>query len=102
MTFRPQDVLHGDIATSQICTWRDITDLGHDVTHVRIYRCPHVTITRVTSQLVISLYDGGFEIMGVISCLDRDSRSGIGKATVLGAVLVSGGLQVSIRIVPCS
>ena len=77
-------------------------DFVHDLTKVRIYSSGHVTITCVTSQLVISLYDGGFEIMGVISCLDRDSRSGMGKATVLGAVLVSGGLQVSIRIVPCS
>ena len=77
-------------------------DFGHDVTKVRIYRCPHVTITRVTSQLVISLYDGGFEIMGVISCLDRDSRSRRQKATVLGVVLALGDLQEPIHTVPCS
>ena len=77
-------------------------DFGCDVTDLLMLDSPHVVITRVMSQLVISLYDGGFEITGVISCLDRDSRSGMGKATVLGAVLVSGGLQVSIRTVPCS
>ena len=42
---------------------------------------------------MISLYDGQCEIMGVISCLDRDSSFRGQKATVLGAVLASGDLQ---------
>ena len=77
-------------------------DLGHDFTTVRIYNSGHVVITRVTSQLVISLYDGGFDIMGVTSCLDSDSSPGVEKRPFSVAVLASGGLQVSTRTVPCS
>ena len=62
----------------------------------------HVTITRVTPRCVNSLYDGRFEIMGVISCFDCDSRFRGQKATVLGAVLASGDLQEPIRTVHCS
>ena len=70
-----------------------LMDFGCDVTDLLMLDSPHVVITRVTSQLVISLYDGGFEIMGVISCLDRDSRSGMGKATVLGAAKTFGRMR---------
>ena len=44
----------------------DFTKLGHDGSH-------YVTIICVTSYHMISLYDGQCEIMGVISCPDRDS-----------------------------
>ena len=62
----------------------------------------YIIITRVTSYRMISLYDGQCEIMGVISCLDRDSSFRGQKATVLGAVLASGDLQEPIRTVRCS
>ena len=73
----------------------DFTKLGHDGSH-------YVTIICVTSYHMISLYDGQCEIMGVISCLDRDSSFRGQKATVLGAVLASGDLQEPIRTVHCS
>ena len=51
----------------------------------------------MTSHRIISLYDDQCEIMGVISCLDRDSSFSIQgqKATVLGAVLASGDLHAA-------
>ena len=73
----------------------DVTKLGHDGSH-------YVTIICVTSYHMISLYDGQCEIMGVISCLDRDSSFRGQTATVLGAVLASGDLQEPIRTVHCS
>ena len=73
----------------------DFTKLGHDGSH-------YVTIICVTSYRMISLYDGQCEIMGVISCLDRDSSIRGQKATVLGAVLASGDMQEPIRTVHCS
>ena len=77
-------------------------DFEHDFMKAQIYTSSHVTITCVTSYRMISLYDGQCEIMGVISCLDRDSSFRGQKATVLGAVLASGDLQEPIRTVHCS
>ena len=77
-------------------------DLGHDIMKLCHDGSHYVTIICVTSYHMISLYDGQCEIMGVISCLDRDSSIRGQKATVLGAVLASGDLQEPIRTVHCS
>ena len=77
-------------------------DFEHDFMKAQIYTSSHVTITCVTSYRMISLYDGQCEIMGVISCPDRDSSFRGQKATILGAVLASGDLQEPIRTVHCS
>ena len=77
-------------------------DLEHDVTKLCHDGSHYVTITCcVTSYRMISLYDGQCEIMGVISCFDRNSSFRGQKATVLGAVLASGDLQEPIRTVHC-